>query len=150
MMKPALAALGAAFSMTCVTAPCFAQDSMSFANSHEQRTGAYGGVNLRLEFGGQHRRPRPVARIALGSTQESRGSSGTAGPRRNALRAMELGVRKGGVPELFVAGQSTAGVSERLGIGDTRFGPLEIIFGVALIAVTILVVTSLDEVGDGL
>jgi|GEM_PF-3842778 len=65
MMKRAWRGLGAALSMICIASPCLAQDVGSFAHSNEQRTGAYGGVNLRLEFG-SNRRPTPVARIAVG------------------------------------------------------------------------------------
>jgi hypothetical protein len=126
-MKTALRGLGAALSMICLTIPSHAQDATSFAHPGDQRTGAYGGVNLRLEFG-RNRRPIPVARIAV--------------------PALELGLKKSGGPELFVAGQSTARIEQRLGARDLGLGPVEIVFGVALIAVTILVVTSLDEVGD--
>jgi hypothetical protein len=145
-MKTVLRGLLAASAMICLTTPCLAQDVTSFAHSTDQRTGAYGGVNLRLEFG-RNRRPTPVARIAVGLTQEAR-ASGDASARRNAVPALEVGLTRSGGPELFVAGQSTARIEQRLGARGLGLGPVEIVFAVALTAVTILVVSGLDDLGD--
>jgi hypothetical protein len=143
-MKTAARNLAAALSVTCTTVPCFAQDNMSFAHS-EQRTGAFAGVNLRLELG-QHRRAKPVARIALGLARET-GGGAASDTRRNSIPTLELGLKKSGGPELFIAGQPTARVNERLGARGLRLSPVEIVFGVTLLAVGVLVITSLDDLG---
>jgi hypothetical protein len=138
--------LGAALSTICFTTPCLAQDATSFAHSNEQRTGAYGGVNLRLEFG-RNRRPIPVARIALGLTQETRGG-GAYGTRRNAMPALELGLKKSGGAELFVAGQSTARLDRRLGANALGLGTVETVILVAAAAFGVYLVLSLNDLGD--
>ena len=146
MMKTAFRGIGAALSVICLTTPCFAQDSMSFAHQNEQRTGAFGGVNLRLELG-QNRRPRPVARIAVGLTQETRGS-GVQSTRRNAVPALELGLKKSGGAELFVAGQSTARLNQRLGANALGLGPVETVAFVAAAAFGVYLIISLNDLGD--
>ena len=147
-MKTAVRGLATALSMICVTTPCFAQDKMSFTHNDAQRTGAYAGVNLRLDLG-QTPRPRPVARIAMGLTQETRGSGGAQqGMRRNAVPALELGLKKSGGPELFMAGQSTARLEQRLGARGLGLGTVETVALVAAVAFGIYLVISLDDLGD--
>jgi hypothetical protein len=131
MMKAA-GHIGAAVAMACAANPCLAQDQMRFAQQPAQERGAFAGVNLRLDLGSRER-PKPVARLAIGPAFERNAGDGILPTRSRAPDAgFEFGLSRSGRAELHVAGQPAARLS---------------VFGVLLIGVGILVLSSSGDVG---
>jgi hypothetical protein len=146
MMKAA-GHIGAAVAMACAANPCLAQDQMRFAQQPAQERGAFAGVNLRLDLGSRER-PKPVARLAIGPAFERNAGDGILPTRSRAPDAgFEFGLSRSGRAELHVAGQPAARLSERLGAKGDLLSPPVIVFGVLLIGVGILVLSSSGDVG---
>lgn|GEM_PF-6297654 len=80
-------------------------------------------------------------------THDTRGS-GARGTPRNAVPALELGLKKGGGAELFVAGRSTARLDRRLGANALGLSPVETVIFVAAAAFAVYLVISLDDLGE--
>jgi hypothetical protein len=106
----------------------------------ERHASAFGGVNLRVPFGGQDA-GKPQARLQLAAASTSRdlrsGSTLT-----NRAHGLEIGTGAKGKPALFMGGQNTAEMKTRLGVG----GSTTTIIVVAGVAVLLLVVLAASQV----
>ena len=142
-MNRAAASLGAAAAMMCAASPCLAQDDMGFGHRSDQQSAAFAGVNLRLEIGRQGR-PQPVARLAIGRSYAADRSDIMPGHRRSAAPGLELGLTRSGAAQLYVGGEPTSRVKERLGANGLGLSPVAIAFGVVLVGVGVLVITNLN------
>lgn len=145
-MRRGAGRLGAAAAMICTANPCLAQNQMGFDHRPE-RASAFAGVNLRLELG-RGGRPTPVARLAVGRMHDLRRGDLLAGQNRVAGPGFELGLTRGGRAELHVGGEPVKRVKERLGADGLGLSTGEIVFGVALLAVGVLVITNLSSLND--
>lgn len=146
IMRRAAGHAGAAMAMMCMANPCLAQDQMGFGPRAEQGRGAFAGVKVRLDLGTRHR-SKPVARLAVGPTPErSRGDEVLPILRRAPNPGLEFGLGRGGRAELHVAGQPAMRVGEQLGGGRDWLNPAAIVFGVVLIGVTILVLSTTPDI----
>ncbi len=148
-MRQIILIAAAASALVHIPAPAVAAQSMHASQSEERQTGTFAGANVRLEFGAS-RRVRPVARLQAGVTHQFRGTGPAPSARANTYRGLELGLGRAGRPEFYVGGQNSRQIGERLNLTGSSPNALWIVFGVALVAVTILVVTNLDDLGDGL
>lgn len=138
--------LAIAAAMICTANPALAQH-VGFGPRSDPAAAASAGLNLRLELG-QRGRPRPVARLGIGRIQHSRGSGELPEWSRSATPGLELGLSRRGRAELYVAGQTSARVTERLGLDGSGMSPVWIVGGAVLLVVGVLVITNLDSLGD--
>jgi hypothetical protein len=89
-----------------------------------------------------------VARLAVGPTHERDRGDRVLPTRSGPLNpGFELGLSGAGRAELYVAGQRADQVTERLGATGDLLSPVAIVFGVVLIGVGILVLSSDGDVG---
>lgn len=135
-----------AAAMICTANAAVAQH-VGFGPHSDPAAAASAGLNLRLELG-QRGRPKPVARLGIGRMQHSGGSGELPEWRRSATPGLELGLSSGGRAELYVGGQSSARVTERLGVDGSGMSPVWIVGGVVLLVVGVLVITNLNSLSD--
>lgn len=148
-MMRKLGAPAAAALFMMMSAPCMAADDRLGWGPREQRAAAFAGANVRLPLGGKVR-ANPTARLQLTTIRSyQNGQSGnlthssSVVPRQHV--GLELGLESGTKPELFVGGQSTSLVRERLQMAGLADPTLGTIFAVALVAVGVLVITSFPD-----
>lgn len=145
------AVIASLLAATLAPLPAFAAPDHRDVQYSETRRGAFAGTSFRLEFGQRAR--APGARLQLGMRAVSgSGGSGAAPVRTTHTPALELGIGGQGAGEMFIAGRSRAEVERSLGIGGggARGTTVTVIGAVALLAVGILVLTNLDDLGgDG-
>ena len=127
----AAAAIAALF--LCVQ-PGAAADLGSNFGPREQRTAAFAGVHVGMLLGGR-RRAKPTARLQLSSAYYAREQSGGF-VQTGRSPGLEFGAGKAGKATLFVAGQDTAEMRTKLGVGGTTTTLL--IVGGLVLAVVIL------------
>lgn len=146
-MKTFVVKAATALAVTLTAMPCRAAEDRPVTHNLERQTSAFAGVNIRLPLGGKER-AKPAARLQMGMVWRSEG----AGPRSPDLRyrpgGLEFGLTAKGRPEIYVNGQSAGQMRERLKLGGSEANAAMIVFSVVLLAVGILVITNLDDLGD--
>jgi hypothetical protein len=109
----------------------------------ERRASAFAGVNVRMSLGGA-KPARPSARLQLSTSYDVRNSrTGAVTPFK--AHGLELGAAGDGAPALYMNGRSTAEIRQDLRLSGSTAGTVAIVFGVALIAVTVLVLSNSAE-----
>ena len=140
-MKSVAITAVAALAVTLVPTPCRAADDMRAASDQGRQSAAFAGANIRLPLG-EKRGAKPTARLQLGMVSRS------SGTRPVPPGGLELGLTGRGKPEMFLGGQSAKQMRERLNLSGSNGSTATIVFGVVLLAVGILVITNLDDLGD--
>jgi hypothetical protein len=132
------AAFAAAFLMS---GPCLAAQDIGSADPSRAGVAAFAGGSIKLPLGGGAK-ARPVARLRLGTMR-------SAGPRAEfGQGGLELGLGAKGAPQIFIGGQSSAEVKRRLGVSGSTHTAVVVVFAVALIAVSALVLSDLDNLSQ--
>jgi hypothetical protein len=109
----------------------------------ERRVSAFAGVNVRMSLGGT-KPARPSARLQLSTGYDVRDArTGTA--RTVEAGGIEIGADRNGAPTLRLNGRDAAGVREKLGLSSSTSDTIWIALGVALVAVTVLVLSNSAE-----
>jgi hypothetical protein len=120
--------------------PCAAAQDLRDTGMRERHASAFGGLNLRVPFGGQQA-GKPQARLQLAAASSVRdprsGSTWT-----NRAQGLEIGAGKTGKPALFMGGQNTAEMKTKLGVG----GSTTTIIVVGGVLVLLLVVLAASQV----
>lgn len=130
----------------CAQPAVAAQDHRQFQYD-ETRRAAFAGATVRLEMGPAAR--PPATRLQLGLRSLSSGRQSEAGPKFTHVPLFELGVAGRDSGNLFIAGQSTTTVEKRLGLNGDAWTTASVVLTVALLAVGVLVITSLDGLDSG-
>jgi hypothetical protein len=112
----------------------------------EGRIASFAGVNVRMPLG-QAGRNRPSARLQLTSSHHMRDAR-TGSVRTFKAKGLELGADRNGAPALYLNGQTTAEIKERAGLASSTPDTVWMVFGVALVAVGVLVISNLDGLSD--
>lgn len=128
--------------------PAFAAEDHRTSQYDETRRTAFAGAVFRLEMG-PGAKP-PATRLQMGLRSLSSGRHSEAPPRIAHVPLFELGVAGKGKPEMFVGGRSVREMRERMNLTSSTPNTVWIIMGVVLVAVTILVVSGLDDLGDSI
>lgn len=134
--------------LALVSSPCLAADDFRAPLNLERQSSAFAGAAIRLNLG-KGSNLKPSARLQLGAVHELRGSGSLTPVGRRQHAGLELGLGKGARPEIFLGGRSMARVQERLSLDGRSGSTVAIVFGVALLAVGLLVISNLDDLNDG-
>ncbi len=145
-MTKVIITAGTILALALSATPCFAADDIRAAVNFERQTSAFAGANVRLTFG-QRGRSKPTARLQLGAVHELRGAEAAPVAARQYV-GLELGLNPGAKPELFLGGQSTKQIGERLNLGGSASNTVAIVFGVALVVVGVIVISNLNNLND--
>ena len=121
--------------------PCAAQTDSTGWN--ERRVSAFAGVNVRMSLG-RSTPARPSARLQL-TTNYSVRDVRTGSVRSFQAQGLEIGAAGNGAPAVYMNGQTTAEMREKLRLSGSTSETVWIIFGVALVAVAVLVLSSSSE-----
>ena len=140
-MKSLATSAAAALAVMLAPVPCRAADDMRTIDDKRRQPAAFAGASIRLPLGGKQR-ARPSARLQLGMVH----GAGTA--RQIPAGGVELGLTGRGRPEMFVGGQSTRELRERMKLSGSTGDTVWVVFGVALLVVGVYVITNLDDLGD--
>ena len=135
-----LAAIVAVF----VAAPCSAAPDLGTSAEGTARPTAYVGGVVRLELG-RRNQLTPIARLRLGVAPFRAGGAAAGRTPSGQSGGIEVGLHPTGQPELYVGGRSASQVARLDGSTGTA---VQVVFGVALLAVGLLVITNLDDLGD--
>lgn len=146
-MKSITISAATALAAMPIATPCRAADIMPTNYYREGKPAAFAGAIVRLELDGR-RRAKPTARLQLGMIGRSQEAALSSTGTRNARAGLELGLTSVGRPDLYVGGQPVGQMRERLNLQGSTGTTVAIIFGVALLAVGVLVITNLDGLGD--
>lgn len=122
-----------------IVQPCLAAGPASNFGASETRAAAFGGLQVRLPLG-QKERAKPTARLQLSSAYYERERSGAL-VQTQRTSGLELGAGKAGKPALYLGGQDTAEMQNKLNIGGTTT-TLLIVGGVVLVVVLLASVAS--------
>lgn len=140
-------ALVSAAAAMLVAAPCNAAQDFRSAFEAAPRPAAFVGAVVRLELG-RRGEPRPVARLRTAMIPSAGDPRAAARLATDPSRGIELGFTGNDRPELYVGGRSLSESTRRLGVEGSTKDTVLIVAGVTLILVTILVVSSLDGLGE--
>lgn len=143
--RRAAAALAALISASLCAQPALAAQDQRLAPSTETRTAAFAGATFRAPFGGRQA-ARPQTRLQLGMRSISTDAQSAAPLRARHVPAVELGIAGRERGTLHLAGQSRADIERRLGVRGNS--TVTYVFGAALLVVGLIVITSLDDLGD--
>ncbi len=121
--------------------PCAAASDA--AGPNEQRTSAFAGLNLRMSLGGG-KPARPSARLQL-TTSHSIRDARTGSVETFKLQGLEIGAARNGAPTFYMNGRDTAEMRNKLRLSGSTSDAVWIIFGVTLVAVGVLVLSSSAE-----
>jgi hypothetical protein len=137
-------ALGLAAIGTLVAQPCIA--ATQSAETDERRMAAFAGLNVRIALGAS-KPARPAARLQLTSSYHVRDAR-TGSRQTLKAKGLEIGVARNGTPALYMNGQNAAEIKNKAGLSSSTPDTVWIIFGVALVAVGVLVISNLDGLSD--
>lgn len=143
--RPAAAPLAALMSLCLCAQPALAAQDQRIGQSAETRTAAFAGASVRLPFGGRQA-ARPQTHLQLGMRSISTDPQSAAPLRARNVPAVELGLGNRERFNLYLAGQSRADIERRLGVRGNS--TVTYVFGAALLVVGLIVITSLDDLGD--
>ncbi|HLL58814.1 MAG TPA: hypothetical protein VK391_02865 [Allosphingosinicella sp.] len=132
----AVAAIGLLAAQPCAAATGSAAWS-------DGRMSAFAGANVRLPLGGA-KAARPSARLQLTTSYNVRDAR-TGAVQSFRAQGLEFGATGNGAPTFYMNGQSTAQMQKKLQLSGSTKNTVLIIFGVALVAVTVLVLVASDE-----
>ena len=137
-------ALLSLLSMGLCAQPAAAARDHRLGQTGETRTAAFAGATFRIPFGRQA--DRPQTRLQLGLRSVSIDSQSAAPSRVRHVPAVEFGVDSRETGTLYLAGQSRADIERRLALRGNS--TVTYVFGAALLVVGLIVITSLDDLGD--
>ena len=145
-MKKMVFGAATALAVTLSPSPCRAADDMPIVHNSGRQTSAFAGANIRL---GLDRRGqvKPTARLQFGMMGQQ-GVEPLSPSSRSAVHGLELGLTRGGHPELYLGGQTTGQIRDRLKLNGSPSNTVAIILGVALVAVGIIVISNLNDLDD--
>ena len=109
---------------------------------NERQVSAFAGLNVRMSLGGA-KPARPTARLQLTTSYDVRDAR-VGGVETFKPQGLELGAARNGAPILYVNGRTTAETQEKLRLSGSNNTVL-IVFGVALVAVAVLVLVTTEE-----
>jgi hypothetical protein len=132
----AVAAIGLLAAQPCAAATGSAAWS-------DGRMSAFAGANVRLPLGGA-KVARPSARLQLTTSYNVRDAR-TGSVQSYKSQGLEFGATRHGAPTFFMNGQSTAQIQKKFGMSGSTMNTVWIVLGVALVAVSVLVLVSFDE-----
>lgn len=122
-----------------VAQPCAASDFLD-AQAMQRQSSTFAGLNVRLPLG-HAQRSKPTARLQFTASHSYRDQrTGTT----QTVRApgLEIGGSKGGKPALYLNGQNTAEMQEKLRLSGSTPNEVWIVLGVGLVAVVVLLAAS--------
>jgi hypothetical protein len=140
MIKPSCTAAALAAALLA-SGPCLAAQDLRPAEGPQARTAGFAGGSIRLPLGGSTK-ARPVARLRLGTM---RSAGGQAEFRRGGL---ELGLAGKSAPQLYIGGEKSAELQRRLGVNGSAYTAVVVVFAVALVAVSALVLSDLGSLSQ--
>jgi hypothetical protein len=121
-----------------------AAEDYRHAGYDESRRAGFAGAVFRLEMGAAAKAPSTRLQIGVRSISSRRQFEGTTSDVH--VPVFELGAAGKDRGKLFIAGQSTGELKQRLGPSGTT---VAVVFSVALLAVGLLVITNLDDLDSG-
>lgn len=104
---------------------------------------AFAGLNVRMPLGGV-KPARPSARLQLTTGYRMRDAR-TGALRTFQPRGLEIGAGKSGAPAFHLNGRSGAEIRKSAGLTGSTSDTVWIVFGVALVAVAVLVLSNGSE-----
>jgi hypothetical protein len=132
----AMAAAGLLAAQPCAAAP-------DPAGWSERRTSAFAGLTVRMSLG-EAGPARPTARLQLTTSYDMRDAR-TGSVETLKAKGLEIGAAANGTPAFYLNGQNSADVQKKLGLSGSTGETVLIIFGVTLLAVGVLVLSSSSE-----
>ena len=127
--------------------PAVAAEDYRHLGYTESRRAGFAGAVFRLEMGAAAKAPSTRLQIGVRSVSSRRQFEGTTSDVH--LPVFELGAAGKDRGKLFIAGQSTGELKQRLGPSGTVGTTVAVVFSVALLAVGLLVITNLDDLDSG-
>ena len=122
-----------------IAQPCAASDYRE-ARPTQQQSSAFAGISVRLPLG-QAQQAKPTARLQL-TTSHTLRNDWTGASQTFKAQGLEIGGTKDGKPALYLNGQSTAEMQEKLRLSSSTPDAVWIVLGVGLVAVVLLLATS--------
>ena len=125
--------------------PCAAAEDVRDSGMRERHASAFGGFSLRVPFGGaQAGKPSARLQLAAASTVRDTRSGSTSTRRADGL---EIVAGEGGKPALHMAGQSTAQMKTKLGLGKSTT-TIVVAGGVLLLLLVVLAAAQVPPQPD--
>ena len=112
----------------------------------ERRMSTFAGLNVRMPLGSP-KLTRPSARLQMTTSYQLRDSR-TGSVQMLKAEGLEIGASARGAPTLFLNGQSTAQMNEKLRLSGQNSNTAAIVLGVALVVVVGVVIANLNTLSD--
>ena len=132
-------ACAATAAISLIAQPCLAAEPMHYSTGSGARPAAFAGVQVRVPLRYKST-TKASARLQLGSAYYTRAQSGALVQTGRSV-GLELGAGKTGKPALYIGGQDSAEMKEKLNLDGTTT-TLLIVGGVVLVVVALAAVAS--------